>query len=227
MEHCPNVCSIPPQELLTFCADAGYALRLEPAGSLLIPPDYNVNITDWERSLRLRCAHRSTIAGSSFHDSDGCSFTASLQSMVGGFDLPFAVFVRFGVCTKVVHARLRWWLVCVAYVTLNVACMCHPLTCHLLNAHERVPLCREGMFTVLEEDPNNTNVFSTAVDQGMSGSSSATATTSAATATQGTLWGSQVVPRSSEYSQSQLDSIRARLEMLLPAEDRDTRQQGE
>mmetsp|Transcript_27819 Transcript_27819/g.66105 ORF Transcript_27819/g.66105 Transcript_27819/m.66105 type:complete len:424 (+) Transcript_27819:411-1682(+) len=52
--HVPNVCSIPPLELLDFCTDAGYSCRLEPAGSLLLPPDYNVGTTDWERSLRLR-----------------------------------------------------------------------------------------------------------------------------------------------------------------------------
>jgi hypothetical protein len=27
---------------------------MEPRGSLLIPPDYNVGVTDWERSMRLR-----------------------------------------------------------------------------------------------------------------------------------------------------------------------------
>lgn len=54
MEHVPNVCSIPPRELLEFCIDQGYKCRLEPKGSLLIPPDFNVNVTDWERSLRLR-----------------------------------------------------------------------------------------------------------------------------------------------------------------------------
>ncbi|KAF6265721.1 hypothetical protein COO60DRAFT_1697694 [Scenedesmus sp. NREL 46B-D3] len=54
MEHCPNVCSIPPTELMAFCSDSGYRCRLELEGSLLMPPDYNVHITDWERSLRLR-----------------------------------------------------------------------------------------------------------------------------------------------------------------------------
>ena len=32
----------------------GYQCRLEPRGSLLIPPDFNVGLTDWERSKRLR-----------------------------------------------------------------------------------------------------------------------------------------------------------------------------
>uniref|UniRef100_A0A383W481 Uncharacterized protein n=1 Tax=Tetradesmus obliquus TaxID=3088 RepID=A0A383W481_TETOB len=54
MEHCPHVCSIPPTELMAFCSDSGYRCRLELEGSLLMPPDYNVHITDWERSLRLR-----------------------------------------------------------------------------------------------------------------------------------------------------------------------------
>ncbi|GIM12826.1 hypothetical protein Vretimale_16056 [Volvox reticuliferus] len=54
MDHKPHVCSIPPLELLSFCLDQTYACRLEPKGSLLIPPDFNVAITDWERSLRLR-----------------------------------------------------------------------------------------------------------------------------------------------------------------------------
>ncbi|MEW5319017.1 MAG: hypothetical protein WDW38_010193, partial [Sanguina aurantia] len=53
MEHTPAVCSISPRELMDFCAEQGYSCRLEPRGSLLIPPDYNVGVTDWERSLRL------------------------------------------------------------------------------------------------------------------------------------------------------------------------------
>ncbi|KXZ50575.1 hypothetical protein GPECTOR_16g750 [Gonium pectorale] len=54
MDHTPQVCAIPPRELLSFCLDHTYACRLEPRGSLLIPPDSNVSLTDWERSLRLR-----------------------------------------------------------------------------------------------------------------------------------------------------------------------------
>lgn len=54
MEHIPAVCSIPPAELLEFCQESGYHCRLEPTGSLLIPPEFNVGITDWERSMRLR-----------------------------------------------------------------------------------------------------------------------------------------------------------------------------
>lgn len=54
MEHSPHVCSIPPAELMAFCSDSGYRCRLELEGSLLMPPEYNVHVTDWERSLRLR-----------------------------------------------------------------------------------------------------------------------------------------------------------------------------
>lgn len=54
MDHQPTVWPIQWGELLEFCNGAGYRCRLEPAGSLLIPPDYNVGMTDWEKSLRLR-----------------------------------------------------------------------------------------------------------------------------------------------------------------------------
>jgi hypothetical protein len=54
MDHEPTVWPIEWGELLEFCNSAGYRCRLEPAGSLLIPPDYNVGMTDWEKSLRLK-----------------------------------------------------------------------------------------------------------------------------------------------------------------------------
>lgn len=54
MDHAPSVCPIDPAELLEFCADAGYAARLEPTGTPLLPPECNVGLTDWERSVRLR-----------------------------------------------------------------------------------------------------------------------------------------------------------------------------
>lgn len=62
MEHKPTVCPIDPHELLSFCAESGHSCRLESAGSLLIPPNCNVGVTDWERTLQLRyvwrqCAH--------------------------------------------------------------------------------------------------------------------------------------------------------------------------
>ena len=54
MERAPNVVPITPSELLEFCKESGYNCRLEQGGSMLSPPDFNVDITDWERSLRLR-----------------------------------------------------------------------------------------------------------------------------------------------------------------------------
>jgi hypothetical protein len=55
MESSPTVIALEPRELLDFCKDSNYSYRLEADGSLLIPPDYYVAITDWERSIRLRC----------------------------------------------------------------------------------------------------------------------------------------------------------------------------
>lgn len=54
MEHQPTVWPIEWGDLLEFCNSSGYRCRLEPAGSLLIPPDYNVSMTDWEKCLKLR-----------------------------------------------------------------------------------------------------------------------------------------------------------------------------
>lgn len=52
--HVPKVGPIDSKELLDFCSDSGYNCRLEPSGTLLMPPEYNVGMTDWERSIRLR-----------------------------------------------------------------------------------------------------------------------------------------------------------------------------
>lgn len=77
MDHVPNVCSIPPRELLEFCIDQGYKCRLEPKGSLLIPPDFNVGVTDWERSLRLREGRFSVLPEEPDRTSSGnCSYTS-------------------------------------------------------------------------------------------------------------------------------------------------------
>ena len=59
--HVPKVGPIESEELLDFCADSGYNCRLEPSGTLLMPPEYNVGMTDWERSLRLRLASASLL----------------------------------------------------------------------------------------------------------------------------------------------------------------------
>lgn len=54
MQHQPTVRPITTQELLEFCSEAGYNCRLEPRGSDLFPPNCNMGVTDWERSLKLR-----------------------------------------------------------------------------------------------------------------------------------------------------------------------------
>lgn len=54
MDHQPTVWPIEWKELVDFCNTSGYRCRLEPRGSLLIPPDINVGMTDWEKSVRLR-----------------------------------------------------------------------------------------------------------------------------------------------------------------------------
>ena len=54
MDHKATVCPIVWEELLEFCNSCNYRCRLEPRGSLLIPPEFNVSVTDWEKSNRLR-----------------------------------------------------------------------------------------------------------------------------------------------------------------------------
>lgn len=54
MTHSPSIHTIRPKDLVKFCKDCGYACRLELKGSMMMPPEFNVGITDWERSLRLR-----------------------------------------------------------------------------------------------------------------------------------------------------------------------------
>lgn len=58
MEHFPRVTPIEPTLLLEFCVDSNYKCRLETQGSLLMPPDYNIGLTDWERFVRLKYALR-------------------------------------------------------------------------------------------------------------------------------------------------------------------------
>eukprot|EP00210_Caulerpa_lentillifera_P006807 g6506.t1 len=57
MPHLSTVHTIKPSELIQFCNDSGYACRLELEGSILTPPEFNVGVTDWERSMKLRQGH--------------------------------------------------------------------------------------------------------------------------------------------------------------------------
>lgn len=61
MTHHPSVHTIRPKDLVKFCIDSGYACRLELKGSMMMPPEFNVGITDWERSLRLRAGKYSVL----------------------------------------------------------------------------------------------------------------------------------------------------------------------
>lgn len=54
MPHVSTVHTIRSSELIQFCSNSGYECRLELDGSTLMPPEFNVGITDWERSMKLR-----------------------------------------------------------------------------------------------------------------------------------------------------------------------------
>ncbi|DBB14354.1 TPA: hypothetical protein ACH3X3_004655 [Trebouxia sp. C0006] len=75
MERAPNVVPITPSELLEFCKESGYNCRLEQGGSMLSPPDFNVDITDWERSLRLRNGMWSVIDESAQQTTESAQFS--------------------------------------------------------------------------------------------------------------------------------------------------------
>jgi len=45
----PTVESIDRQDLEEFCKDANYDLNIVPTDALLVPPEKNVDRTDWER----------------------------------------------------------------------------------------------------------------------------------------------------------------------------------
>ena len=57
MPHVSTVHTIKSSELIQFCSNSGYDCRLELEGSTLMPPEFNVGITDWERSMKLRQGH--------------------------------------------------------------------------------------------------------------------------------------------------------------------------
>lgn len=60
--HTPQVYGIAAQELVDFCHERSYCCRLEPMGTLLTPPDYNVGLTDWERATKLRSGSFAVLA---------------------------------------------------------------------------------------------------------------------------------------------------------------------
>ncbi len=44
----PSICLIDAAEVRAFCAEAGYDVRLIEAGDLQLPPEANVEQTDWD-----------------------------------------------------------------------------------------------------------------------------------------------------------------------------------
>lgn len=54
LSHVPTVFPMTWSEITEWCNENNTRCRLETSGSLLLPPDSNVNVTDWERTLRLQ-----------------------------------------------------------------------------------------------------------------------------------------------------------------------------
>jgi len=57
MGRCPEPEAVDPQDLLEFCVDAGHHCRFEPRHSMFLPAETCLDMTDWERSNRLRGGH--------------------------------------------------------------------------------------------------------------------------------------------------------------------------
>eukprot|EP00890_Picochlorum_soloecismus_P001999 jgi/Picsp_1/27/NSC_00027-R1_hypothetical protein CHLNCDRAFT_56897 [Chlorella variabilis] len=62
LRHQPAVYSTSWADIKEWCTENNARFRLEPAGSLLIPPESNVSITDWERALALQRGEYSVLA---------------------------------------------------------------------------------------------------------------------------------------------------------------------
>ncbi|KAG1666445.1 hypothetical protein FOA52_015115 [Chlamydomonas sp. UWO 241] len=60
--HVPQVCSVPVVEIIDFCLDHQYRCQVELFGSCLMPPEFNVGITDWERARALRAGLYAVLA---------------------------------------------------------------------------------------------------------------------------------------------------------------------
>jgi hypothetical protein len=54
LKHHPAVYSTSWGDITEWCEENNAKCRLEPSGSLLIPPESNVSVTDWERALALQ-----------------------------------------------------------------------------------------------------------------------------------------------------------------------------
>ncbi|KAI8113688.1 hypothetical protein M9435_003682 [Picochlorum sp. BPE23] len=77
LRHHPAVYSTSWVDITEWCDENNARCRLEPSGSLLIPPESNVSVTDWERALALQRGEFSVleeepmISQSAMHSMDG------------------------------------------------------------------------------------------------------------------------------------------------------------
>ena len=77
LRHHPAVYSTSWVDITEWCEENNARCRLEPSGSLLIPPESNVSVTDWERALALQRGEFSVlekepmISQSAMHSMDG------------------------------------------------------------------------------------------------------------------------------------------------------------
>lgn len=53
---------MPVPEIVDFCFQHNYRCQVELPGSCLMPPEFNVSVTDWERSRKLREGKFSVLA---------------------------------------------------------------------------------------------------------------------------------------------------------------------
>ncbi len=161
MDHEPTVWPIEWGELLEFCNSAGYRCRLEPAGSLLIPPDYNVGMTDWEKSLKLRRGEFGVLGEQEVAAAPAPARGLALDdAAIWGWaaeDLPQGEHPRWrGVCTKRLVAWVYWAIAvlgggdeahlqacglaeCVHAPSLHAHCLQAPACCLLTAAACRWP----------------------------------------------------------------------------------------
>lgn len=165
MEHVPHVSPINVQELLDFCEDSGYKCRLEPRGTLLLPPDYNIGMTDWERSLRLRCARADRMSG---HPLPACLASSDCRhgrvhckhgSIVGHCHVAYLSKTACSVHMRPVKSASTVCEAVQAYAHSHIFRPLLPGTArldtssHWLALRGLLACCREGNYTVLDDEP--------------------------------------------------------------------------
>lgn len=92
LRHQPAVYSTSWSDIREWCSENNAKCRLEQEGSLLIPPESNVSVTDWERALALQRGEFSVLeeepnrAGVAPHEENEEDVFASVFSMDGTDD---------------------------------------------------------------------------------------------------------------------------------------------